>query len=203
MVCLALEDAVKTVASIAIGPSAGALRVISTGAQVVGTLQGNQGLVLLGTAGQAVAKLLDAAGGGAGATVTDSAATAAGQRSNAPNQEDLTSAPAPQLAETTDPAGTSTRPEVPESEFQPGLQNNFYDPLNSPDELLRVVIGEIAGQDVEMMSNWDPEELEQMLTDIEDQILNARRFLVGGSGRAPLKVKQQNKHLIEGVFAPV
>lgn len=202
MVSLALADVVTTVASALVGPSAAALRVISTGAQVIGTLHGSQHMVLAGTAGQAVAKFLDAAAGGAGATVTDSAATAAGQRSNAPNQEDLTSAPAPQLAETTDPAG-QTRPEVPEGEFHPGLQNHFFDPLNDPDHLLQVLITEINGQDVEMANEWDPEELEQMLTDIENQILNARRFLVGGTDRIPIKVKQKNHHLIEGVFAPV
>lgn len=195
---------VSTTVSYLAGPSAGALRVISTGAQVIGTLYGSQHMVVAGTAGQAVAKFLDAAAGGATATRTDSAAAAAAQSANAPTQEDQTVAPAPQLAETTDPVG-ETRPEVPETEFQPGTtQSHLYDPLNSPDHLLQVLITEIAGQEVEVLSDWDPSELESILSDLEDQILNVRRFIVGGTATAkPIKVKQKQNLLQNNKFAPV
>lgn len=190
-----------TVSALA-GPSAGALRVISTGAQVIGTLHGSQHMVLAGTAGQAVAKFIEAAaGGGAGATTTDSAATAAGQRSNAPTQEDLSSAPAPQLAETTDPVGENTRPEVPETEDLPGaVQSYLYDPLNSPDQLLAEVMTQIGAS----QEDWDPEELEAILGDLEDQILNVRRFLVGGSySEKPFRVQQKSERLKSGKLVPV
>lgn len=199
----ALEDFVKGTVSALAGPSAGALRVISTGAQVIGTLHGSQHMVLAGTAGQAVAKFIEtaAAAGGAGATTTDSAATAAGQRSNAPTQEDLSSAPAPQLAETTDPVGPNTRPEVPETEDSPGaVQSYLIDPLNSPDHLLQELMTQI-GQSQE---EWDPEELEAILSQLEDQILNVRKFLVGGSYTdKPLRVKQTSEKLKSGKLVPV
>lgn len=180
--------------------SASALRVISTGAQVVGTLTGSPKLTVIGTVAQGLTHFLSAGDGGAGATTTDLAATASGQKSNAPTQEDLSSAPAPQLAETTDPI-PETRPEVPETEFQTGIQNRFYDPLGSPDTLLNEIATQIL-QDAEM-ENWDPEEIEEMLVDIENQLMNVKRFIVGGSDQAPIKVKQKSVKLQIGKFVPV
>lgn len=188
----------KTVSAI-VSNSGSALRVVSVGAQVAGTLTGNPKLVVAGTAAQAVGQFLAAVDGGAGATTTDSAATAIGQRSNAPNQEDLTSAPAPQLAETTDPV-PETRPEVPETEFQAGIQNRFNDPLGSPDSLLNEILN--AFQNVEEM-DWDPQEIEEMMEGIENQILNVRRFLIGGSAEKPIQLTQKTKKIKLGKFVPV
>lgn len=160
-------------------------------------------MVVAGTAGQAVAKFIEAAaeGGGAGATTEDSAAAAAAQTSNAPNQEDLAAAPAPQLAETTDPVG-NTRPEVPESEFETGAtQSTLLDPLGDPENFLEAVLQEIGNAE----EDWDPMEIQELMDQLEEQLYAARRFIVVGGeySRAPFRVKQTSKLLADGKFAPV
>lgn len=170
----------------------------------MGTFQGNQGLIDFAQRAEATAKLLDdvAAAGGAGATTEDSAAAAAAQVSNAPNQEDLAAAPAPQLAETSDPAG-NVRPEIPaEAEGDPhgGMQNTLIDDGLSPDHILTEVIGQIgqAGEE------WDEEELMQVLDSLEEQLRAPTRFVVTvGGDYKPLRVQQKTHKLREGKLVPV
>ncbi|UTI93238.1 NP [Tilapia parvovirus] len=76
-----------------------------------------------------------------GATTESLPAQAASQVANAPTQEDLSAAPAPQLSTTQDPV-PSTDPAIPETEFRPGTLENWFLDTPSNEEIAEQFSGE-------------------------------------------------------------
>lgn len=203
--CLALQDVIQDAVSTVAGYSAGALRVVSTGANIAGTFTGDHSLTDFAGRAEATAKLLDqlAEGGGATSTRTDSAAAAAAQISNAPAQEDPAVAPAPQLAETTDPVKIHTRPEVPATEYEgQQIQSVLVDPYADADFVSQAVLTRIGETDIDILSHIDPEELEEMITELENYLRNPLRLIIVGTSIPPIRHKQKPLLLQPGKFAP-
>lgn len=129
----------------------------------------------------------------AGQTVENQPAQAAGSRSNAPSAQDLAAAPAPQLSETfTDPVG-NTDPAIPESEFQvpsPEL-NNMWSPQEIEDTMVQ-----IAEQIEKEEAMHVDQEIEKLLELMRQKMMLARMWVAcwGSGEKWPLKLKYKPKN---------
>lgn len=129
-----------------------------------------------------------------GATTENMASTSAGSRSNAPNAQDLASAPAPQLSSTfTDPIG-STDPAIPESEFavpSPALVS-MWSPTSIEETMCK--IAEQIEKDEQMMVD---QEMARILDLLEKQLNLAKMWMScwgSEAGRFPVNVKLKPKN---------